>query len=384
MTEQTTRATTHHRPRRRGLGYRYTVIDNPSALQSAPLADLTTLRVGGPAHAIVHCRDTRSVVEEITALDAESEPVLVIGGGSNLLISDDGFDGTAVVIESERIDFGTGRESGRPYVTADAGVVWDSLVAATIDAGFGGLEYLSGIPGAAGATPVQNVGAYGVEVADVLRSVQVLDRRARTLRWVSPGELGLGYRTSTLKYRNDFVVVAVSFWLNEDRLSQPLRYRDLADRLDVARDSRVDARLVRDTVLGLRRGKGMVLDADDHDTWSAGSFFTNPILDSVDAPAIMSRIRERVGSDISMPSFPVADGVKLSAGWLIERAGFAKGYPGPSSPARLSTKHTLALTNRGSATADELLDLARDVRDGVHQAFGVTLHPEPVLVNCSF
>ena len=373
----------HHRPRRRPLGYRYTVIDNPSALQSAPLADLTTLRVGGPAHAIVHCPDTRSVVEEITALDAESERVLIIGGGSNLLISDDGFEGTAVVIESGHVDFGTGRESGRAHVTADAGVAWDSLVEATIDAGFGGLECLSGIPGAAGATPVQNVGAYGVEVADILRSVQVLDRRARTLRWVSPGELGLGYRTSNLKYRDDFVVVAVSFWLNDDRLSAPLRYRDLADRLDVARDSRVDASLVRDTVLGLRRSKGMVLDADDHDTWSAGSFFTNPIIGSDDAPAVIARIRDRVGADISMPSFPVTDGVKLSAGWLIERAGYAKGYPGPASPARLSTKHTLAVTNRGGATADELLDLARDVRNGVREAFGVTLHPEPVLVNCS-
>ena len=127
----------------------------------------------------------------------------------------------------------------------------------------------------------------------------------------------------------------------------------------------------------------MVLDADDHDTWSAGSFFTNPIIGSDDAPAVIARIRDRVGADISMPSFPVTDGVKLSAGWLIERAGYAKGYPGPASPARLSTKHTLAVTNRGGATADELLDLARDVRNGVREAFGVTLHPEPVLVNCS-
>ncbi|MGV9860082.1 UDP-N-acetylmuramate dehydrogenase [Gordonia sp. NPDC003425] len=353
------------------------------ASTATPLAELTTLRLGGPPRRLVRCPDTRSVVEEVTALDRESEPVLIVGGGSNLVVADEGFDGTAVVIESDRVDFGTGRESGRSHVTADAGVVWDDLVAAVVDAGFGGLECLSGIPGAAGATPVQNVGAYGVEVADVLRSVQVLDRRAGTLRWVSPGELGLGYRTSNLKHRNDFVVVAVSFWLNDDRLGQPLRYRDLAARLDVAEGSRVDAATLRDLVLELRRGKGMVLDADDHDTWSAGSFFTNPIIDSESTPEIMRRIHERVGADISVPAYPMVDGLKLSAAWLIERAGYAKGYPGPGSAVRLSTKHTLALTNRGDATTDELLDLARDVRSGVAQAFGVTLHPEPVLVNCA-
>lgn len=346
------------------------------------LADLTTLRLGGPARAVLRCGTTSDLVDEIGALDRAAEPTLVIGGGSNLVIADEGFDGTAVVIESAHLEFGTGRESGRAYVTADAGVNWDTLVAATIDAGFGGLECLSGIPGAAGATPVQNVGAYGVEVSDLLRSVQVLDRRAGTLRWVGPTELGLGYRTSTLKYRDDFLVVAVSFWLNDDRLSQPLRYRELAASLDTEPGGRAPAATVRAQVLDLRQGKGMVLDPDDHDTWSAGSFFTNPIIDGGDAHDILRRIRERVGGDITVPSYPAEDGVKLSAGWLIERAGFARGYPGPDSPVRLSTKHTLALTNRGDATTDELLDLARDVREGVHSAFGVSLHPEPVLVNC--
>nr|WP_223205127.1 UDP-N-acetylmuramate dehydrogenase [Gordonia jinghuaiqii] len=355
---------------------------------SAPLAELTTLRLGGPAREIVRCEDTRGIVETVMELDEQSEPVLLIGGGSNLVISDDGFDGTAVVLASGRVEFGSGRESGRTHVVADAGVGWDELVAATVDAGYGGLECLSGIPGAAGATPVQNVGAYGVEVADVLRSVQVLDRRSGNLRWVSPGELGLGYRTSNLKHRNDFVVVAVSFWLNDDRTSQPIRYRELATRVGVEPGDRVDAASAREAVLGLRRGKGMVLDADDFDTWSAGSFFTNPIIAGDDAPAVLERIAARVGDDVAVPTYPVSSddtptSIKLSAGWLIERAGFGRGYPGLDAPVRLSTKHTLALTNRGSATTAQLLDLAREVRDGVVDAFGVTLHPEPVLVNCS-
>ncbi|MGC4962965.1 UDP-N-acetylmuramate dehydrogenase [Gordonia sp. DT101] len=352
------------------------------AAQGARLAELTTLRLGGPARAVVRCPDTRSLVDEITALDGRAERTLLIGGGSNLVISDDRFDGTAILIQSSRIEFGSGRESGRAHVTADAGVDWDTLVATTIGEGFGGLECLSGIPGAAGATPVQNVGAYGVEVADLLRSVQVLDRRAAKLRWVAPTELGLGYRTSSLKHRDDHVVVAVSFWLNDDRVSQPLRYRELSAALGVEAGERADAGDVREQVLALRRGKGMVLDPDDHDTWSAGSFFTNPILAS-GAVDILEKIHHRVGRDITVPTYPADDGVKLSAGWLIERAGYARGYPGPSSPVRLSTKHTLALTNRGDATTDELLDLARDVQTGVKEAFGVTLHPEPVLVNCS-
>ncbi|MCG7634596.1 UDP-N-acetylmuramate dehydrogenase [Gordonia McavH-238-E] len=355
---------------------------------SAPLAELTTLRLGGPAREIIRCADTRTIVETILDLDERSEPVLVVGGGSNLVIADAGFDGTAVVLASEGVEFGSGRESGRAHVVADAGVGWDELVAATVDAGYGGLECLSGIPGAAGATPVQNVGAYGVEVADILRSVQVLDRRSGNLRWVSPAELGLGYRTSNLKHRHDFVVVAVSFWLNENRASQPIRYRELATRVGVEPDDRVDAAEVRAAVLDLRAGKGMVLDAADFDTWSAGSFFTNPIVPGAEAPAVLERIAARVGDDVAIPTYPAGSddadrAIKLSAGWLIERAGFHRGHPGPDAAARLSTKHTLALTNRGSATTTQLLDLAREVRDGVADAFGVTLRPEPVLVNCS-
>ncbi len=346
------------------------------------LSGLTTLRLGGPARDVVRCADTTSLIATLAALDEAGTPVLIVGGGSNLVIGDDGFPGTAVVIESSGYTFAAD-EDGKPYVSADAGLEWDTLVAATIDNGFGGLECLSGIPGSTGATPVQNVGAYGVEIADILRSVDVYDRATCTAGTLTPDDLELGYRSSILKYRADKVVVAVSFWLTPDRRSRPLRYRELFTALGVDAGQDADAAGVRTAVLSLRGGKGMVLNPDDHDTWSAGSFFTNPIVDAARAPEILDRIRTRLGKDVTIPQYPAPDGaVKLSAGWLIERAGFAKGHPGEHAPARLSTKHTLALTNRGPATTEDLLNLAREVRTGVLTAFGVDLHPEPVLVGC--
>ncbi|WP_373691900.1 UDP-N-acetylmuramate dehydrogenase [Gordonia mangrovi] len=344
------------------------------------LSTMTTLRLGGPARAVRRCRETAGLVEAITTLDRAGQRCLLVGGGSNLVVADEGFDGIVVLIETSDVVFGS--EDTSPYVTAEAGVGWDDLVAATVESGFGGLECLSGIPGAAGATPVQNVGAYGVEVADLLRSVELLDRRSGERHWVSPSTLELGYRTSNLKHRDDQVVLAVSFWLNADRVSMPVRYGELSSALGIDPGATADAEAVRDQVLALRRGKGMVLDADDHDTWSAGSFFTNPIVSDDDAAQVLDRIAARVGTETRVPTYPADGGIKLSAGWLIERAGFTRGYPGPDAPARLSTKHTLALTNRGTARTADLLDLARTVRDGVHDAFGVTLHPEPVLVNC--
>ena len=344
------------------------------------LAALTTLRLGGPARSVVRCDDTDTLVRTLRDLDSRREPVLLIGGGSNLVIGDAGFDGVAVVIASTGIDYAA--EDGRPYVTAEAGTDWDALVADTVDAGFGGLECLSGIPGAAGTTPVQNVGAYGVEVADVLRSVHLLDRATGATAWVGPEALDLAYRTSRLKGRDTHVVLAVSFWLNADGVSAPIAYRELARALDVAEGGTAEARAVRERVLALRASKGMVLDDADHDTWSAGSFFTNPIVSDTELPAILERIVSRVGEDVPVPRYPADAGVKLSAGWLIERAGFTKGFPGDDAAARLSTKHTLALTNRGAATTADLLELAGRVRNGVRDAFGVELHPEPVFVNC--
>ena len=345
------------------------------------LADFTTLRLGGRAAAVRRCGSTDELIAAVIESDRADEAVLLIAGGSNLVIGDDGFAGTAIVIEGSSVEFGSA--DGTPFVTAEAGTVWDSLVAQTIERGFGGLECLSGIPGAAGTTPVQNVGAYGVEVADVIRSVQLLNRRNGEISWVSPDQLGLAYRTSRLKGHDDEVVLAVSFWLNDDARSAPIRYRELARALGVEEGQSADAAQVREHVLALRRSKGMVLDDADHDTWSAGSFFTNPILNPADLPGVLERIRARVGDDVAIPQFPSEAGVKLSAGWLIERAGFTRGFPGEDAPARLSTKHTLALTNRGSATTADLVALATTVRDGVADAFGVTLHPEPVFVGCA-
>ena len=344
------------------------------------LASLTTLRLGGPARAIVRCTETDALVATVLDLDSRGESVLIVGGGSNLVIGDDGFDGTAVVVASTGIEYA--EEDGRPYVIAEAGNDWDVLVADTVAAGFGGLECLSGIPGAAGTTPVQNVGAYGVEVADILREVRLLSRATGQTRWVGPDALDLAYRTSNLKGRDTEVVLAVSFWLNPDGVSAPIAYRELATALGVEPGDTAEAARVRERVLELRRGKGMVLDDADHDTWSAGSFFTNPIVPESQVDDILARITERVGPDVAVPRYPADAGVKLSAGWLIERAGFTRGFPAEDAAARLSTKHTLALTNRGSATTADLLALAGRVRDGVRDAFGVDLHPEPVFVNC--
>ncbi|WP_372465970.1 UDP-N-acetylmuramate dehydrogenase [Nocardia spumae] len=339
---------------------------------SVPLAALTTLRVGGPA-TVAECATTEALVATVRTLDSAGIPVLLVAGGSNLLIADGGFDGVVVRIATTAV------EIGPDLVLAEAGADWDGVVAAAVAAGLGGLECLSGIPGSAGATPVQNVGAYGVEVAQLLRRVRLLDRATGEIRWAAPAELGFGYRTSVLKHSDRAVVLAVEFAVNPDGASAPLRYGELARTLDAAEGETRPAAAVREAVLRLRAGKGMVLDAADHDTWSAGSFFTNPVVAHDRAARVLDTIRADVG-DITIPTYPAEDGVKFSAGWLIERAGFAKGFPGPESAVRLSTKHTLALTNRGAATAADLVGLARTVRAGVQQRFGIRLEPEPVTV----
>lgn len=345
--------------------------------RGVPLAELTTLRVGGPARLLAECPSIDVLVDVVRLLDDQGIPSLVLGGGSNLLVGDEGFDGVVVLVADNTIEL---HPDG---VLAHAGANWDTVVAATVDAGLGGLECLSGIPGSAGATPVQNVGAYGVEVASVLRRVRLLDRPTGEVSWVSPDELGFGYRTSTLKSgERDAVVLAVEFTLNPDGLSAPLRYRELAAALEAAEGQRLPAAQVRTAVLGLRARKGMVLDESDHDTWSAGSFFTNPIVDADRLPGLLSQVASSI--DVlpdTIPQYPMpGGGAKLSAGWLIERAGFSKGYPGVDAAARLSTKHTLALTNRGSAAASDIVALAREVRDGVAAKFGVVLEPEPITI----
>ncbi|MFD3592739.1 UDP-N-acetylmuramate dehydrogenase [Nocardia sp. NPDC058640] len=340
---------------------------------SVRLSELTTLRVGGPA-LVADCATTDALVATVRTLDAAGIDILLIAGGSNLLIDDAGFDGVVVAVNT------TGVELRADGVVAEAGANWDSVVAATVAAGLGGLECLSGIPGSAGATPVQNVGAYGVEVASLLRRVRLLDRKTGEVRWAEPAELGFGYRTSVLKHSNDGVILAVDFALDPSGMSAPLRYGELAKVLDAKDGETRPVDQVRAEVLRLRAGKGMVLNPTDHDTWSAGSFFTNPVVTDAQLPQVLAAIAAHVGDDVKVPTYPAPDGTKLSAGWLIERAGFAKGFPDEAAPARLSTKHTLALTNRGTATAADIVALARTVRAGVQERFGVTLEPEPVTV----
>jgi UDP-N-acetylmuramate dehydrogenase len=225
---------------------------------------------------------------------------------------------------------------------------------------------------------VQNVGAYGAEVADTISRVRLLDRSTGADEWVDPDALGFGYRRSVLKNSDHAVVLEVEFVLDTAGRSAPLRYGELATALAAEPGSRADPMRVREAVLALRAAKGMVLDDDDHDTWSVGSFFTNPVVSQVDFDRIAAAVQGRV------PNYPAPDGVKLAAGWLVERAGFGKGFPGDGAPATLSTKHALALTNRGSATTGDVIALARTVRDGVRASFGIDLTPEPCLIGCTF
>lgn len=356
-----------------------------SAAVTSPIAlrDYTTLHLGGPAGSLITASNDDELIEAVGSRDDAGEPVLLLGGGSNLVIADAGFTGAVVRIAT------TGRDAApdpdgttEVHVESAAGEDWDEFVAWTVEQGFGGLECLSGIPGKVGATPIQNVGAYGWEVAQFLLGVRVYDRATRQVYALEPSELGLAYRTSRFKGNDSAVVLSVRFALHADGLSQPIRYAELARTLGVETGERVPAADVRAAVLELRGGKGMVLDAEDHDTWSAGSFFTNPIVADDVAAEVLARAAEVVGADVAVPQWPVDGGVKFSAAWLIERAGFVKGHPGPGGRVALSSKHTLALTNRGDARTEDLLDLAREVRDGVHKRFGVELHPEPLLIGC--
>ncbi|MCC3272658.1 UDP-N-acetylmuramate dehydrogenase [Arthrobacter zhangbolii] len=349
-----------------------------------PLASLTTARVGGPASRYLEAETEDELIIAIRAADEAREPLLIIGGGSNLLISDEGFDGAVIRIATRGLQI-TRTGGGQAVLRAEAGQPWDELVAYTLAEGCSGLEALSGIPGLAGATPVQNVGAYGADVSQSIRLVRAWDRTERTVVEFSNAALEFGYRDSLLKRSTvngspRYVVLSVEFVLTEGHTSAPVRYAELARALGVGIGESADAVDVRREVLRLRAGKGMVLDASDPDTYSTGSFFTNPIVDAETA--------DRLPEDA--PRYPVEEPgrVKLSAAWLISHAGFRKGFglapeDGTGGRASLSTKHTLAVTNRGTASAGDLLAVARAVADGVEKSFGIRLHPEPVLVNCS-
>jgi UDP-N-acetylmuramate dehydrogenase len=321
---------------------------------------------------------TTQLLDAVSRADAEGTPVLLVGGGSNLLVDDSGFDGLVIQVASRGITRQSVGYCGGAEVTVAAGEPWDGFVEEAVRSGWIGLEALSGIPGSTGATPVQNVGAYGQEVAGSVATVRTWDRAENRIRTLAGSECEFGYRDSLFKRERfragpRYVVLEVTFQLVVADRSEPVKYAELARTLGVAIGDRVPLADVRTAVLGLRRGKGMVLDDADRDTWSAGSFFTNPLLSVEDAARLPA----------NAPRWPAADGrVKTSAAWLIEHAGYTKGY-GLPGPASLSTKHTLALTNRGSAVAADLLALAREVRDGVRAEFGVQLVAEPELVNCA-
>ncbi len=342
------------------------------------LAEHTTLRVGGPARHWVEATTQAQIVETVSSADAAGEPVLILGGGSNLLVGDEGFAGTVLHVATKGFEITGGScsidepgaaQCGGAVVEVAAGENWDDFVAAAVGNEWRGIEALSGIPGSVGAVPIQNVGAYGQEVAQTLWSVRTWDRSLNRFKTFPVGDCGFGYRTSRFKREpGRYVILSVTFQFRQGSMSMPIRFGELARKLGIE-GGRAPMKDVRAAVLELRKGKGMVLDAADHDTWSAGSFFTNPILTADQAATLPD----------AAPRFPQPDGsVKTSAAWLIDAAGFHKGFGSP--PATLSTKHTLAVTNRGGASAGDLIGLARQVRDGVETAFGVRLVPEPVLV----
>lgn len=345
----------------------------PARIQS--LAELTTLRVGGPARTLVTATTEQELIAAVRDADERGEPVLLVGGGSNLVVADEGFAGTVIRIATRGIEVDSSACSGA-FVTVAAGENWDDLVARAVREGWVGIECLSGIPGLVGATPIQNVGAYGQEVSQTIARVRTLDRSTGELRTFTAADCDFSYRHSRFKAEPDrFVVLSVAFQFELGDLSAPIRYAELARRLGVEPGQRVPAAEAREAVLALRRGKGMVLDPADHDTWSAGSFFTNPILTAAQAAALPE----------DAPRYPAGEGlVKSSAAWLIDHAGFAKGFGADvgTGAATLSSKHTLALTNRGRARAADVLELARVIRAGVEDRFGVRLVNEPVLVGC--
>ncbi|MFJ2773723.1 UDP-N-acetylmuramate dehydrogenase [Streptomyces sp. NPDC087300] len=353
-------------------------LEHVQELHDAPLAPLTTFRLGGPATRLITAATDAEVVAAVREADDSGTPLLLIGGGSNLVIGDKGFDGTALRIATQ----GFALDGTRLELAA--GEVWTDAVARTVEAGLAGIECLAGIPGSAGATPIQNVGAYGQEVSSTITEVIAYDRKTRETVTIPNAECDFSYRHSRFKADPDrFVVLRVRFELEDAQgMSAPLKYPETARALGVEAGERVPAAIARETVLKLRAGKGMVLDPEDHDSWSAGSFFTNPILTDEEFAVFHARVADRLGPDVTPPGFPAGDGrVKTSAAWLIDKAGFTKGYG--EGRARISTKHTLALTNRGGATTEDLLDLAREVVVGVREAFGITLVNEPVTVGVS-
>ena len=406
-----------------------------------PFSELTTLQVGGPARRLVTATTQRDLVDLAGETWHAGDAWLALGGGSNLLVGDEGFDGTVIRVATKGIEVlgrdgegavgeAVGDEDGAVddadgaasvRLRVQAGETWDDLVAWTVEHGYSGFEALSGIPGSVGAAPVQNIGAYGQELESTLVAIEFLDEGNDAPRRMSADELELGYRTSVLKRGLRGIVVSVEFELHDteleqavlgEALGQPIAYAQLADALHVNLGDRVPIARVRESVLGLRASKGMVLDPADPDSVSAGSFFTNPIVTervartlpgeaprwylvddapdevvplggNVDDSPLDQFLAHQASLEVAGASTdapPAEPLVKLSAAWLIERSGIRRGFALPGSRAAVSSKHTLALTNRGGASAEEVAQLARFVQSRVQAEFGIMLHPEPVLV----
>ncbi|WP_216387018.1 UDP-N-acetylmuramate dehydrogenase [Arcanobacterium phocae] len=366
-------------------------------LGAQTLAQLTTFGVGGSIANLVEARTETEIVEAVSAADQQGTPVLVIGGGSNILAADDDFAG--VVIRDMRHDITTTMDDGcgGGQMTVTAGTPWDNVVVYSLEQEWMGLEALSGIPGSAGAAPVQNIGAYGQEVAETIASLRVYDRQERRVTTLFLSDLDFGYRHSSLKSSMvsgpwgpspRWIVLSVNFHMRRATLGAPVKYGQLAATLGIELGERAPAVDVRQAVLDLRRSKSMVLDDANRNTYSAGSFFTNPILTSAQAEQLPEQAPRFAVTDhttinqIGGEPTVIEGYVKSSAAWLISHAGFDKGFA-VSDRASLSTDHSLALTNRGQACAADVIELAKTVRDGVQKAFGVRLVPEPVFVGLS-
>lgn len=361
-------------------------------------ADVTTLGVGGDIDDFVEVETNAELLATVSQAQSTGLPILILGGGSNLLVGDAGFDGRVIAMRTKGIDVrmsetSSGEHGGTARVRVAAGESWDDIVAWSVENGFAGIEALSGIPGSVGAAPIQNIGAYGQEVSSVIIGVDVYDLVAGEIRCIPADELEFAYRDSVFKQGLEAIVLSVDLELADaraTRLSQPIAFDQLAGALKVEMGAQVALADVRDAVLELRRSKGMVLDAQDPDTRSAGSFFVNPIVTehfsrSLPAEAPRFPVGEEAQDRVleigaHVPPLAGPGLVKLSAAWLIENAGIPRGFSLPGSRAAVSSKHTLALTNRGGASAEEIAGLARYVRSMVQSQFGILLQPEPVCI----
>jgi UDP-N-acetylmuramate dehydrogenase len=358
--------------------------------KTAEFRDLTTLRVGGSISDFREPSTRAELIETFRDVSSSRQPWFLLGGGSNIVVSDEPFDGIVIRVATTGIDR---HDSGdRTLVTAQAGESWDALVAWTVDYGLTGLEALSGIPGTVGAAPIQNIGAYGAELADTFESLQFVPAGSGEVTTLRADDLQFAYRQSALKNGLSGLVVSVTFALTPSHESAPIRFEQLATALDVPLGSSVALAEVRRSVLALRSTKGMVI-SDDPDSVSVGSFFTNPVVAGQvsrtlppNAPRYplepaRTDIVVPLGQEPDFPDYDSAPGdVKLSAAWLIENSGIPKGFGLAGSNAALSTKHTLAITNRGGATSGEILELARYISIRVHDTFGVMLEPEPTMI----